>query len=38
MIANDVNKVLLALIMGAMIGSDLGGQLTRHHGWQEMCY
>ena len=29
MIANDVNKVLLALIMGAMIGSDLGGPVNK---------
>lgn len=29
MIANDVNKVVLALIMGAMIGSDLGGPINK---------
>lgn len=29
MIANDVNKVLLAVIMGAMIGSDLGGPVNK---------
>lgn len=29
MIANDGNKVLLALIMGAMIGSDLGGPINK---------
>lgn len=29
MIANDVNKVLLAVIMGAMIGSDLGGPINK---------
>lgn len=29
MIENDVNKVVLALIMGAMIGSDLGGPINK---------
>lgn len=29
MIANDVNKVVLALIMGSMIGSDLGGPINK---------
>lgn len=29
MIANDINKVLLAVIMGAMIGSDLGGPVNK---------
>lgn len=29
MIENDVNKVLLAVIMGAMIGSDLGGPINK---------
>lgn len=29
MIANDVNKLLLAIIMGAMIGSDLGGPINK---------
>lgn len=29
MIANNVNKVLLAVIMGAMIGSDLGGPINK---------
>lgn len=29
MIANDVNKVLLAVIMGAMIGTDLGGPINK---------
>ena len=29
MIENDVNKILLAMIMGAMIGSDLGGPVNK---------
>ncbi|MGT2908135.1 PTS fructose transporter subunit IIC [Streptococcus dentiloxodontae] len=29
MIENDVNKVLLAIIMGAMIGTDLGGPINK---------
>ena len=29
MIKNDVNKVLLAMIMGAMIGTDLGGPINK---------
>ncbi|HEL1584162.1 TPA: PTS fructose transporter subunit IIC [Streptococcus suis] len=29
MIENDVNKIVLALIMGAMIGSDLGGPINK---------
>ena len=29
MIENDVNKILLAIIMGAMIGSDLGGPVNK---------
>lgn len=29
MIENDVNKVLLAMIMGAMIGTDLGGPINK---------
>jgi PTS system fructose-specific IIC component len=29
MIENDVNKILLAVIMGAMIGSDLGGPVNK---------
>lgn len=29
MIANDVNKLLLAIIMGAMIASDLGGPINK---------
>ena len=29
MIENDVNKILLAIIMGAMIGSDLGGPINK---------
>ena len=29
MIENDVNKLLLAVIMGAMIGSDLGGPINK---------